>query len=104
MGQKGTTPVKIAASLDVSFDLTEELEEGIIAQGAQWEDGEVRAGVELTASTQVKLVRHGVVRYQFLCVCVCVCVLCVCVCARACVCACVCVCVCARVCTMLSAP
>ncbi len=36
---------------------------GILAQGAQWEDDEVKDGIELVGSTRVKFIRHGIVRY-----------------------------------------
>ena len=34
----------------------------MVGNGAKWEDGEVKEGVELTPDTKVKLIRHGIVR------------------------------------------
>ena len=42
----------------------EEQQSGVWGKGARWEHGEVKDdGTELTGSTRVKLVRHGVARY-----------------------------------------
>jgi len=42
----------------------EEQQRGVWGKGARWEHGEVKDdGTELTGSTRVKLVHHGVARY-----------------------------------------
>lgn len=48
--------------ISASCMYTEEEQASLAGNGARWEDGEVKEGVELTHHTKVKLIRHGAVR------------------------------------------